>query len=53
MLEESALGGEMEMCRDVVGKSTRRGDVGYLILSIVGFAAEFGRKIMISLYDGV
>ena len=41
----------MEICRDVVGKCTRRSDVGYLILSIVGCAAEFGRKIMIRLYE--
>ena len=52
MLEESALGEEMEICRDVVGKITRRSDVGYLILSIVGCAAEFVWKIVIPLYEG-
>jgi hypothetical protein len=43
----------MEICRNVGGKCTRRSDVGYLILSIVGCAAEFGRKIMIRMYEGV
>ena len=43
----------METCRDVVGKCTGRIDVGYLLLSIVGCAAEFGMKIMIRMYEGV
>ena len=37
----------MEICRNVVGKCARRFDVGYLVLSIVDCAAEFGREIMI------
>ena len=43
----------MEICRNVVGKCTRRSDVGYLYLSIVGCAAEFDRKMIIRLYEGV
>jgi hypothetical protein len=43
----------MEICRNVIGKCARRIDVGYLILSIVGCAAEVERKIMIRLYEGV
>ena len=43
----------MEICRDVVGKCTGRSDVGYLILSIVGCAAEFVWKIVIPLYEGI
>jgi hypothetical protein len=43
----------MEICRNVVGKCSRRIDVGCLILSIVDCAAEFDRKMIIRLYEGV
>ena len=43
----------MDICRNVVGKCARRIEVGYLVLSIVDCAAEFGRKIIIPLIEGV